>query len=115
MAIALIVPAASAQSTFKTGSPIERIHKKSHVDQLEPGSTLVLVCKSSDTVTLIDIKDKKQAITLCTEGNMIHCHDCHKKFKVVWRNATGKGSGPESIMEIVNARGEPCMFLARIK
>ena len=74
-----------------------------------------MVCKASDTVTLIDIKDKEQAMELCREGRMIECHDCHKKYKVVWTTPPGKGGVPHAVMEIVNEKGEPCMFLARIK
>jgi hypothetical protein len=114
-ALALMIASAEAQSAFKTGKPFERIHKKAQVEKLDAGSQLVLVCKTSDTITLINIKDKKQAAQLCTEGNMIECRDCRKKYKVTWRNPTGKGPGPRRTMEIVNAKGEPCMFLARIK
>jgi hypothetical protein len=114
-ALALFLPGAQAQSAFKTGNPLERITKKEHVDQLGAGSQLVLVCRGSDTATIIDIKDKKQAMELCREGRMIECPDCHKKFKVIWTNPPGKGSGPKAVMEIVNEKGEPCMFLARIK
>lgn len=114
-ALVIMIASADAQSTFKAGKPIELIHKKAQVEKLDAGSQLVLVCKGSDTVTLINIKDKKQAVELCTEGNMIECRDCRKKFKVTWRNPTGKGPGPRHTMQIVNAQGEPCMFLARIK
>ena len=115
LALALFSPAANALPWSKGGTPIERIHKKKQIDKLGPGSQLVLVCKGSDSVMLIDIKDKKEAIKWCTEGRMIHCRDCRRKYKVIWKNATGKGPGPMSIMEIVNAKGEPCMFFARIK
>jgi hypothetical protein len=114
-ALALFLPGIQAQSAFKTGVPLERVTKKEQVDQLGAGSRLVLVCKGSNTATLIDIKDKKHAMELCRQGRMIECRDCHKKFKVVWTNPPGKGSGPTAVMEIVNAKGEPCMFLARIK
>ncbi len=114
-ALALFLSGAQAQSAFKTGNPLERITKKEHVDPLEAGSRLVLVCRGSDTATIIDIKDKKQAMELCGEGRMIECPDCRKKFKVIWTNPVGKGGGPKTVMEIVNAKGEPCMFLARIK
>ena len=114
-ALALFLPGAQAQSAFKTGNPLERITKKEHVDQLGAGSQLVLVCRGSDTATIIDIKDKKQAMELCREGRMIECPDCHKKYKVVWITPPGKGGVPNAIMEIVNEKGEPCMFLARIK
>jgi len=106
---------AMAQPWGKSGVPMERIHKKSQIEQIGKGAQLVLVCKGSDTVTLIDIKDKKEAMELCADGRMIHCRDCRKKFHVVWRNPIGKGPGPRSTMEIVNAKGEPCMFLARIR
>jgi len=111
----LAASTAMAQPWGKTGVPIERIHKKSQVEQIGKGAQLVLVCKGSDTVTLIRIKDKKEAMELCTDGRMVDCRDCRKKFHVVWRNPTGKGPGPRSTMEIVNAKGEPCMFLARIR
>lgn len=114
-ALALFLSGAEAQSAFKTGNPLERIIKKEHVDQLGAGSRLVLVCRGSDTATIIDIKDKKQAMELCREGRMIECRDCHRKFKVVWTTPPGKGSGPKAVMEIVNEKGEPCMFLAMIK
>ena len=115
IALAVFIPNSHAQPWFKTGSPIERIHKKEQVDKIEPGSQLVLVCKGSDTVTLINIKDKKQAQELCTSGHMVHCKDCRKTYKVVWTNPTGKGQQSKTTMQIVNSKGEPCMFLARIK
>ena len=78
LALALFIPAVNAQPWSKAGTPIERIHKKAQVEKLGPGSQLVLVCKGSDSVMLIDIKDKKEAIKLCTQGRMIHCRDCHR-------------------------------------
>jgi hypothetical protein len=115
LALTVLIPAAQAQPWPKTSAPIERIQKKEQVEKLGPGSQLLLVCKSSDTITLIDIKNKKQALALCEQGHMIECKDCRKKFKVVWKNPTGKGDGQKTVMEIVNSKGEPCMFLARLK
>ncbi len=99
----------------KGGPALETIQKKSDVEKLGPKSQLVLVCKSSNTVTVIDIKDEKQAKKLCTEGAMIECKDCKKHYKVVWQSAPGKTGSPELKMDIVNAKGESCMFLARLK
>ncbi len=113
--LALFLPSTNAQPWPNTGGPLARITKKEQVDKIEPGAKLVMVCKASDTVTLIDIKDKEQAMELCREGRMIECPDCHKKYKVVWITPPGKGGVPNAIMEIVNEKGEPCMFLARIK
>ena len=46
---------------------------------------------------------------------MIECKDCKKHYKVVWQSAPGKTGSPELKMDIVNAKGESCMFLARLK
>ena len=106
---------AHALPPFKGGPSSEVLSKKSDFEKLKPGDRVVIVCKASDSVQLIDIKDKKQAIQLCTEGRMIHCGGCRKHFKVMWKNPSGKTGGPDYKMYIVNAKGEPCMFMARIK
>jgi len=111
----LFISSAFALPPWKGGPALEIIDKKSDVQSLGPKSQLVLVCKASNTVTLIDIKDEKQARKLCTEGTMIECKDCKKHYKVVWKNSTGKTGSPELKMDIVNAKGESCMFLAKIK
>jgi hypothetical protein len=104
-----------ALPSFKGGAPSEVLSKKSDFEKLQPGDRVVLVCKASDSVQLIDIKDKKQAMQLCAEGKMIHCAGCHKHYKVLWRNPAGKTGGPDYKMVIVNAKDEPCMFMARLK
>jgi hypothetical protein len=112
---ALFMSSAFALPAWKGGPALETIHKKSDVEKLGPKSQLVLVCKASNTVTIIDLKDEKQARKLCAEGTMIECKDCHKHYKVVWKNPTGKTGGPELKMDIVNTKGESCMFLAKLK
>jgi hypothetical protein len=112
---AIFMSSALALPSWKGGSALEIIQKKSDVEKLEPKSQLVLVCKSSNTITIIDIKNEKQARKLCAEGTMIECKDCKKHYKVVWKNSPGKTSSPELKMDIVNAKGESCMFLARVK
>lgn len=111
----LFVSSALALPPWKGGSALEIIEKKSDVQSINPKSQLVLICKGSNSVTLIDIKDKKQATKLCAEGTMIECKDCKKHYKVVWRNPTGKTGHQELKMDIVNAKGESCMFLAKLK
>ena len=112
---ALFISSALALPPWKGGPALEIIQNKSDVEKLGPKSQLALVCKSSNTVTVIDIKDEKQAKKLCAEGAMIECKDCKKHYKVVWKNAPGKTGSPELKMDIVNANGESCMFLARLK
>lgn len=106
---------AHALPPFKGGPPSEVLLKKSDFEKLKPGDRVVLVCKASDSVQLIEIKDKKQAMQLCAEGRMIHCAGCRKHYKVLWRNPAGKTGGPDYKMTIVNDKGEPCMFMARLK
>jgi hypothetical protein len=111
----LFMSSALALPPWKGGPALEVIDKKSDVQSLGAKSQLVLVCKSSNTITIIDIKDEKQARKLCAEGSMIACTDCKKHYKVVWQNPTGKSGSPELKMDIVNAKGESCMFLGRLK
>ena len=106
---------AHAYPPSKGGGSSEILSKKSDFEKLKPGERVVLVCKASNSVTLIDIKDKKQAMDLCTEGKMIHCSGCKKDFKIVWGNPSGKTGAPEYKMSIVNAKGDPCMFMAKLK
>ena len=112
---ALFMSSALALPPWKGGPALEIVQKKSDVEKLGPKSQLFLVCKASNTITVIDIKDEKQAKKLCADGAMIECKDCKKHYKVVWKNAPGKTGSPELKMDIVNANGESCMFLARLK
>ena len=113
-AIALCISPALALPPWKGGPALETIEKKTDVEKIGAKSQLVLVCKASNTVTVIDIKDEQHAKALCAEGTMIECKDCRKKYHVTWKNPTGKTGGPDVKMEIVNAQGHPCMFLARL-
>jgi hypothetical protein len=65
-------------------------------------------------VKVIDVRDTKQAMALCKEGSTIHCEVCKKKYKVTW-TAPGKSGGPLTTkLSIVNEKGEPCMFFAKL-
>ncbi len=114
-ASALFLSPALALPAWKDGTPLENIQKKSDVENLAPKPQLFLVCRASNIVTLIEIKDEKQAKELCSGGKMMECKDFKKHHKVIWKNPTGKTGGPELKMNIVNARGESCMFLAKLK
>jgi len=97
----------------KDGSPVPVLTKKSQFESLKPGDKVALVCKASDTVMVIDIKDSKQAMALCKEGRMIHCPDCKKKYKITWIGP-GKSGGQQIKLVIVNEKGQPCMFFAKL-
>jgi len=106
-------PIAFALPPGKDGSPVPVLTKKSQFEALKPGDKLALVCKASDTVMVIDVKDSKQAMALCKEGRMIHCPDCKKKYKITWIGP-GKSGGQQTKLVIVNEKGEPCMYFAKL-
>lgn len=114
-ALAIFTTPVHALPFWKNGQTLEGIQKKSDLEQIEARSRLVLVCKASNSVTIIPVKDASHAIKLCAQGQMIECKDCKKHFKITWKNPTGKSGGPDSKMEIVNSKGEACMFLAKLK
>ena len=89
--------------------------KKSDFENVKPGEKLVVVCNNSDSIMLIDIKDKKQAMDLCAQGKMIHCPKCKRDYKVTWNGPFSKGGAPTYTMSIVNEQGKPCMFVAKLK
>lgn len=88
--------------------------KESDFEALKPGDKVALVCKTSDSVMIIDIADEAQALALCKEGAMVHCPACKKDYKVTRGNPTGKGAPNRREVVIVNDEGEPCMFYAKI-
>ena len=97
----------------KTGAQLPTLTKKSQFEELKGGDKVVLVCKMCDTVNVFDIKDKKHAMALCKEGRMIHCEVCKKKYKVTWTGPR-KSGGPTRKLTIVDEKGKPCMFLAKL-
>ncbi len=105
---------AFAQAPGKGGPALPSLTKQSHFEALKAGDRVALVCKASDTITVIDIKDQKAALELCREGRMVHCPVCKKDYKVIWTNPSGKSGGPKTSVAIVNESGEPCMFFARL-
>jgi hypothetical protein len=112
IAIFALSSVAFALPPFKTGAPLSTLTEKSQFEELKGGDKVALVCKMCDTVNVFDIKDKKHAMALCTEGRMIHCQVCKKKYKVTW--TPGKSGGPQYKLTIVDEKGKPCMFLAKL-
>jgi cytochrome c-type biogenesis protein CcmH/NrfF len=113
LAIVALSSAAFALPAWK-GGPATPAMKKGDFDNLKAGDKIALVCKTSDSIVVIDIKDQKEAQELCKEGRMIHCPTCKKEYKTTFANPTGKGAGPQTKVVIVNEKGEPCMFFAKL-
>lgn len=80
---------------------------------VKPGDKLALVCKVCDTVTVLDVTTKEEAMKLCTEGAEVACGSCEKTFKVVAHGPRGKGR-KHTETRIVNDKGEECMFVTKL-
>lgn len=98
------------------GGPRKSLASQSDFEALKPGDQLVLVCKTSDSIQIIEVKDEKQALQLCKDGEMVHCPECKKSYKVKQGgHPAGKGgAGISREVVIVNEKGEPCMFYAKL-
>ena len=113
IAILALSSVAFALPPWKTGAQLPTLTKKSQFEELKGGDKVVLVCKMCDNVKVFDIKDKKQAMALCKEGSTIHCEVCKKKYKVTWTGPR-KSGGPIRKLIIVDEKGKPCMFFAKL-
>jgi hypothetical protein len=114
IAVFALSSAAFALPPGKEGAQLPTLTRKSQFEKLKGGDKVELVCKMCDTVKVINIRDAKQATALCKEGRMVYCPVCKKKYKVTW-TPPGKSGGPlTEKLTIVNEKGEPCMFYARL-
>ena len=102
-----------AAAMEKPARQLPTLTKKSQFEELKGGDKVVLVCKMCDTVNVFDIKDKKHAMALCKEGRMIHCQVCKKKYKVTWTPRQIRRTDRYKLT-IVDEKGKPCMFLAKL-
>lgn len=83
------------------------------LSEVKAGDHLALVCKMCDTVTVLDVTSREDAMKLCTEGEMIACGSCKETFKVVAHGPRSK-SGRHIETRIVNESGEECMFVTKL-
>ncbi len=115
LAVFIIGSTAMAQPPGK-GGPRKALATQADFEALKSGDQLVLVCKTSDSIQIIDVKDEKHALQLCKDGEMVHCPECKKEYKVRrGGHPAGKGGhGVKREVVIVNEAGEPCMFYARL-
>lgn len=98
------------------GGPRTALTSQADFEALKPGDQLVLVCKTSDSIQIIEVKDEAHALQLCKDGEMVHCPECKKSYKVK-RGGHPAGKGPQGTSRevvIVNEDGEPCMFYAKL-
>jgi len=113
LALVALSSAAFALPAWK-GGPATPAMEKGDFENLKAGDKVALVCKASDSIVVINIKDQKEAKELCTEGRMIHCPTCKKEYKTTFANPSGKGGGPQTKVVVVDENGKPCMFFAKL-
>ena len=113
VAVLTLSSAAFALPAWK-GGPSEPAMTKGDFETLKSGDKVALVCKASNSVTVIDIKDQKEAMELCKSGKMLHCPLCKMDYKVTLGSPNGKGAGNQTTVVAVNEKGEPCMFFAKL-
>ncbi len=93
--------------------PSPALRSAAAFEDVKAGDKLALVCKACDTVTVLDVTTKEEAMKLCTEGAELACGSCEKTFKVVAHGPRGKG-GKHIETRIVNDKGEECMFVTKL-
>ena len=97
----------------KQTSPSTPLRTTEDFAQVKPGDKLALVCKECDTVTVRTIATTDEAMEFCKEGAEIACPSCKKSFKVVRHGPRSKG-GTHPETQIVNERGEECLFVTKL-
>lgn len=113
VAVLALSSAAFALPPWKGGSATPAM-TKGDFETLKSGDQIALVCKASNSVTVIDIKDQQEALELCKTGKMLHCPLCKMDYKVTLGSPNGKGLGNQTTVVAVNEKGEPCMFFAKL-
>ncbi len=117
--VSLVIMALSATALAlppgKGGRTSPALTKESDFKALKADEQVVLVCKTSNSITVIEVKDEQAALALCKDGAMVHCPTCKKEYKVTRGNPSGKGSPNRREVVIVNDKGEPCMFYAKLR
>lgn len=118
IASAFIALMALTSVSLLAGPPAGGWHKEktlSTVDDfaaLVPGDQVAQVCKKCDTVSVVEIQSKDQAMAFCKEGATIDCPSCKNVAKVV---RTGPPSKSSQKIQYVDDHGDACMFMAKLE
>lgn len=106
---------AFALPPWKQGSPLHKKQKQLEQTTSNSSGKLVLVCKDSKGIVLIPVKDRQEAIEICTSGTISQKNDCRKRYRIVWHNPARKSGSPRRVLEVIDSDGRDCLTLARIK
>jgi hypothetical protein len=109
----LLATTAAALALPPARSTAPALRSATAFEDVKAGDKLALVCKECESVTVLDVTTKEDAMKLCTEGETVACGSCKKTFKVVAHGPRGKG-GKHTETRIVNDKGEECMFVTKL-
>ncbi len=107
--VAAISTAAPRGQTWK---PQRSLTSVEDFQSLKVGDTIAQVCKMCDTVSMIEIESKDQAMSYCKEGATVDCPSCKKKSKVTIRGPRTESS--RTMVRYVDDHGEACMFMSKV-
>lgn len=79
---------------------------------LQPGDQVAQVCKNTDTVSVIEIQSKEQAMKLCEDGAKFDCPSCKNTVNIV---RTGPPSKAKQKIQYVDDHGENCMYISKLE
>ena len=108
-AVSIAVPQAPRGQTWK---PQRSLTSVEDFNSLKPGDMVAQVCKTCDTVSVIEIESKDQAMDFCKEGEIVGCPSCKKKVKVTFRGPRTEST--RRVVRYVDDHGEACMFMSKV-
>jgi uncharacterized protein YbaR (Trm112 family) len=116
-ALAALIFSSTAQAMppGRGGIYYPTLAKKSDFENAKPGEKLVLICKNSESIKGIDVRDGKRTIEFCAERKMLYCPKCKREYKVTWNLPISKGGPPMYAIKIMNEHGKSCIFFPNLK
>ncbi len=91
----------------------QTLRKPDEFKQLKASDKIAYVCNQCQTVSEVTVVSPAQAMEHCKEGATLTCPACKEKVKVVTKGPP-KNPSIERQVTYVNAKGEECMFVAKV-
>ena len=91
----------------------ETLRREQQFRDLKPADQIVYVCKECQSVTAQTVGASPAPMDYCKEGSTVTCPSCRKSFRVVMR---GQPKHATPVREVIytNAKGQPCLFIAKV-
>lgn len=120
VSLSLALGFATSLSAQRANQPIlnktyEKADNVKSISSMKTGDRYALVCRMTDTVTIKEITDDKEAAALCHDGGSVHCNSCKKKYTIKSVGPRPDSSPESTKVTIVDADGKECMYIVPIK